>query len=115
MAEQEAITIRDEAAAGAVVVRPSGDIDMARSPILRQAVREAHERNPSRLVVDLQDVAYMDSSGLATLVEGMRTAKSRSTDMVICGMNDRVRAIFQIARLDQFFTIVGSVDEALAR
>lgn len=96
----------------AVVVRPQGDVDMSRSPQLRQALRDAMASKPRGLIVDLGEVGYMDSSGLATLVEAMRTAKRGGTKMVLCAMNDKVRAIFEIARLDQFFTITAGLDEA---
>lgn len=95
------------------IVSPEGDIDMSRSPVFRSSLREVNDRKPARLVVNLDKVGYMDSSGLATLVECMRTAKGNSTEMILCGMNDRVRAIFDIARLDQFFRIehtMGDID-----
>jgi anti-anti-sigma factor len=98
----------------AVIVRPQGDVDMSRSPQLRQALRDAMASRPRGLIVDLGEVGYMDSSGLATLVEAMRTAKRAGTRMVLCAMNDKVRAIFEIARLDQFFTITAGLDEARA-
>lgn len=97
--------------AGGWVVTPDGDIDMSRSPEFRVALRRVNEGKPGRLVVNLENVGYMDSSGLATLVECMRTAKQQGTEMILCGMNERVRAIFDIARLDQFFTIVSTLGE----
>lgn len=99
---------------GAVVVAPQGDVDMSRSPTLRATLQGVHEKRPRLLVVDLEGVSYMDSSGLATLVESMRTAKGHGTEMVLCGMNDKVRAIFEIARLHHFFTIVDTREQALA-
>lgn len=78
---------------------------MSRSPEFRTSLRGVNDAKPQRLVVNLERVGYMDSSGLATLVECMRTAKGNSTEMILCGMNERVRAIFEIARLDQFFRI----------
>jgi anti-sigma B factor antagonist len=97
--------IRVENKGAAVVVSPEGDIDMSRSPEFRTSLREVNDKGPATLVVDLASVGYMDSSGLATLVECMRAAKGNGTEMILCGMNDRVRAIFEIARLDQFFRI----------
>ncbi len=99
---------------GVMVVAPKQDVDLSRSPELRNALRSAQDRSPGMLVVDLTDVGYMDSSGLATLVEAMRTAKSTGAPLVLAGMHAKVRAIFEIARLDQFFTIVDTVDDALA-
>lgn len=108
MSEQE-ITITN--AAGGIMVSPEGDIDMHRSPEFRNVLRGVNEKKPKRLIINLEKVGYMDSSGLATLVECMRTAKNNKTEMILCGMNDRVRAIFEIARLDQFFIIVPTVDD----
>jgi anti-sigma B factor antagonist len=95
----------------AVVVSPEGDIDMSRSPEFRSALRDVNDGKPATLVVNLEKVGYMDSSGLATLVECMRTAKGNRTEMILCGMNERVRAIFEIARLDQFFRIEPTLDD----
>lgn len=113
MPAYESIEVTQGSREGSIVVRPLVDIDMSRSPGLLQVMREAHDKRPNTLVIDLSQVGYMDSSGLATLVQGMRTAKQNRTNMVLCGMNDRVKAIFQIARLDQFFTIVNSIDDAM--
>jgi len=96
---------------GGVVVTPVGDIDMSRSPELRLTLRSENEKKPGRLVVNLAKVGYMDSSGLATLVECMRMAKQNGTEMILCGMNERVKAIFDIARLDQFFTILPTIED----
>lgn len=98
---------------GAVVVAPAGDVDMSCSPRLREALRDAQESRPERLVVDLSAVQYMDSSGLATLVEAMKNAKNARTRLVLCAMHQKVRAIFEIARLHQYFLITDSLDEAL--
>lgn len=95
-----------------VVIRPTADVDMSRSPQLRAALRDSQSGKLDRLIVDLGEVGYMDSSGLATLVEAMRTAKRMGTRMILCAMNEKVRAIFEIARLDQFFVIVDELDAA---
>jgi len=99
---------------GVVVVSPVEDIDMSRSPQLRNALRGVQNDRPRKIVVDLTRVGYMDSSGLATLVEAMRSAGQNGWQLIICGLNPRVRAIFEIARLQSFFTIVPTRDEALA-
>ena len=97
-----------------VVLSPTGDVDMSRSPALREAITRARSDSPARLIVNLADVAYMDSSGLATLVEAMKLVRGTDTQLVLCAMNDRVRAIFEIARLDQYFVIREDLDAALA-
>ena len=99
---------------GAAVLRPVGDIDLARAPGLRTHLVAALDGRPDRLVVDLSQVEYMDSSGVATLIEAMQVARNRGSRLLLCGLRDRVRSILEIARLDMIFTIVGDLDEALA-
>ncbi|GJM17793.1 MAG: putative anti-sigma factor antagonist [Phycisphaeraceae bacterium] len=113
MGDPEIVSVNADATSGAMIVAPRGDVDMSRSPVLRQSLRDVQGGSPARVVVNLSDVDYMDSSGLATLVEAMRAAKGANTKMILCGMNDKVRAIFEIARLHHFFTIVDSVDQAV--
>lgn len=105
-----AVTERD----GAVVVTPNGDIDLSRSPELRVILRGVQAKKPDLVVIDLSGVTYMDSSGLATLVESMRAAKTGGGRLILADMTPRVRDIFEIAHLDQFFSIVESVDAAIA-
>lgn len=105
--------IKVERGEGSVVVAPAGDMDLSRSPALRNALREAQSGKPPRVIVDLSLVDYMDSSGVATLVEAYQIARRQSTKMVLCGLRDRVRSIFEIARLDTVFSITDSRDAAL--
>src|SRR6185503_1283570 len=102
MAERrnESISVKSEMRGNAVILSPAGDIDLTASPVLRQELKRVQGTRPGRLVVDLQAVPYMDSSGVATLVEAMQMARKNGTRMVLCGLADRVRSIFEIARLD---------------
>jgi anti-sigma B factor antagonist len=102
-----------ETMAGAVIISPEGDVDLGRSPTLRASLRQAQSGKPSRLIVDLSQVDYMDSSGVATLVEALQNARKGGSKMVLCGMKDRVRSIFEIARLDTVFTIAESREAAM--
>lgn len=114
MRNGEAIEIGQSSHGDAIVIEARGDVDITGSPVLRDAIREAQQAKPRRMVIDLAHVPYMDSSGLATLVEAMKNAKPAGTQLVLCAMHDKVRAIFEIARLDQYFTIVSSREQALA-
>jgi anti-sigma B factor antagonist len=99
---------------GTVVVSPEGDVDLSRSPALRLTLRSALAMRPQLLVVDLESVDYMDSSGIATLVEALQNARRTESRVVLCGLKERVRSIFEIARLDTVFTIVESRQDAIA-
>jgi anti-sigma B factor antagonist len=100
--------------AAATVVTPSGDVDLSCSRELQGTLRKSMEARPKLLVVNLAKVPYMDSSGVATLVEAMQIARKQSTKLVLCALQDKVKSIFEIARLDRVFTIVGDVDAAKA-
>ena len=110
----EPLMIRSETIGGSVFVRPSGDVDLSGSPTLRLELRKAQTAKPGRLVIDLAGVPYMDSSGVATLVEAMQMARKNNTKLVLCALQDKVRSIFEIARLDTVFTIVSSAEAANA-
>lgn len=113
MPDDQAIRVTSETIDGAVVVSPEGDVDLAGSPVLRTTLKQAHGAKPKRLIIDLASVDYMDSSGVATLVEALQMSRKNGTKMVLCSMKDRVRSIFEIARLDTVFSIVPSRDDAL--
>ncbi|MGV6814955.1 MAG: STAS domain-containing protein [Phycisphaerales bacterium] len=112
--EQSTSMAVDRPEQGIVVITPTTDIDMSRSPELRTAIRQELGAGVHKLIVDLEQVHYMDSSGLATLVEAMRNASKAEIKLVICHMHEKVRAIFEIARLDSFFSIVQTRDEAIS-
>ena len=76
--------------------------------------RECLERKPDRLVVDLSGVSYIDSSGLAVLIEAMQNVEAYGGRFFLAGLQEKVRPIFEIARLDQVFIIFPHVDAALA-
>lgn len=113
MDEPTDITISSERRGAACVLFPVGDIDLSRSPVLREAMKQALVDKPNQLVVELSGVAYMDSSGVATLVEAMQLSRKAGVALVLCSLTDRVRSIFEIARLEQVFTIADDLDAAL--
>jgi len=97
---------------GSVVVL-AGEIDYNQSHKLLEVLNDVIEKRPSCLVVDLGAVEYMDSSGLGTLVKIFQQVNGYKGKMALVAMNDRVRNAFEITRLDQFFAIHQTVDEAL--
>ena len=69
---------------------------------------------PPRLVVDLSRVTYIDSSGLAVLINAMQSVEDYGGLFALAGAQESVRAIFESARLDQVFLTYPHVDAALA-
>jgi anti-sigma B factor antagonist len=97
----------------ATVLVPAGEIDLQRSPGLYREFMKVCKTRPRRLVIDLREVGYMDSSGVSTLVEVLRSVKGYGGTLVLLSPTARVRSMFEIAKLDRFFTIADTEEEAL--
>lgn len=95
------------------VVELCGEVDLHHTPEVHRALVTTCERRPPRLIIDLSAVSYMDSSGIGTLVEVFRRVNGYSGKLILCGLNERVRSVFEITRLDKFFRTCGTVEEAL--
>jgi len=91
-----------------------GEIDLHVSPNLTAALNRMIDKKPKQLVVDLSRVTYIDSAGLAALIEGMQKVEAYGGKLALAGLQEPVRSIFEIARLDQVFRIFPDVDAALA-
>ena len=100
----------------AVLAAVQGEIDLHNSPDLRSVLLEIiRERSPKRLILNFAKVPYMDSSGLAVLVESMQKLRKIGGRLFLCGLQERVRGILEIARLDTVFVLVKDETEALAQ
>lgn len=95
-----------------LLITVSGDVDFSSSAQLHIELAEYLERQPQRMILDLGRVTYMDSSGLAMLVQTLSVQTKRNAKLVLCNLAERVRGIFQIARLDMIFTIVADAEQA---
>ncbi|HVT31785.1 MAG TPA: STAS domain-containing protein [Rhodanobacteraceae bacterium] len=97
--------IESESVDGVVLIRLSGEVDLSWSQQVRKAVLVALESSPI-VGVELSQVSYIDSSGIAALVEGFQNARARGSRFALVAVSDAVRAVLQLARLDRVFLIV---------
>ena len=98
----------------AAVVDVTGDIDLNCSLDFQQSLLELLDERPQRIVINLADVPYMDSSGVASLVKLLSRVRKGGLSLHLIGLGDRVRGVFEITRLDKVFDIHGTEAEALA-
>ncbi len=96
-----------------MLVTVRGEIDFNRSPELHETLLEIIRNKPRRLVLDLSNVSYIDSSGVGTLVDAQRRLSRDGGKVVLAGLTPRVRGVLEITGLDQFFAIAANVQEAL--
>jgi anti-sigma B factor antagonist len=93
----------------------SGDIDLASSPELRKALlRELRELRMPRVVLNLKAVKYMDSSGVASLVEGLKASRDVGSRFILFGLNTTIRDVLQLSKLLKIFEISDSEEQAVA-
>ena len=114
-AKSDRVKVERQPIADGMIARPIGAIDLTRAPAFRVELADILSEKPARLVLDLSEVPEIDSATVATLVELLRDVYRNSGMLVLCGLQQRVRSIFEIVRLDEtVFTIVETVDEAIA-
>jgi anti-sigma B factor antagonist len=96
---------------GTAVLALSGDVDLSHSPALRKVLMEMM-LDRRTVVVDLSAVTYVDSSGIAGLVEAYQMARKNGTTFTLAAISDPVRRVLQLARLDRVFAIADTVEAA---
>jgi len=99
-------------AARPTVISLDGEIDLHVSPRIAATLIAAVKEKPRNLIVDMAKVSYIDSSGLAVLIEAMQSVEKYGGKFALAGLQENVKPIFEIARLDQVFRIFADVDSA---
>lgn len=94
------------------VIALAGEVDMHYSPKARKQILRALKSNQP-VLVDLTKVDYIDSSGVASLVEGLQLARANDLEFALVGVSEAAMRVFKLARLDQVFPIYDSVGERL--
>ena len=93
----------------------SGDIVLATSPELRKALlRELREMRIPRVVLNLKGVEYVDSSGVASLVEALKASRDVGSRLILFGLNSAVRELLQLSKLLSIFEIAETEEQAVA-
>jgi anti-sigma B factor antagonist len=106
------ITWRQDGAA--VVLTLRGELDMRTVPSLRKELARALERGAGPVVVDLSDVAFIDSTGLAALLNALRRLTRANRRLLLVTPEGAVLRLLRLTRLDSTFALHASRDEALA-
>src|SRR5215217_2901082 len=100
----------------AVLASVRGEIDLHNSPVLRgQMLRFLEQHKPKKLILNLAEVPYMDSSAIAVLVEALQKMRKTGGKIYLTHLQPRVKGLLEIARLDTIFVIAADENEALAK
>jgi len=99
---------------GRTVVEVSGEIDVYTAPKLREALQGLVDGGSYRLIIDMDGVEFLDSTGLGVLVRGMKRVRAHDGSIDIVCNQGRILRIFKITGLSNVFAIYDTVDDALA-
>ncbi len=99
---------------GVAVVRLAGRFDLLSAANVKQQLTQLVTQGQRRLVVDLKDVTFIDSSGLGALIGGLKAARQGSGDLRIARPNPQARVILELTTLQRVLKPYASLEEALA-
>ena len=105
MSEENNLDIRTSRHESACVIELAGEVDMRSAPALRDELLEVVAEAPRKLILDLSEVPYIDSSGVGTIVELKRRVEKSGAKIVLVGLQPRVRSVFEITRLGDLLTV----------
>jgi anti-sigma B factor antagonist len=108
------LTITSRAVDEFDVIEIGGEIDVYTAPRLRETIVNAVEAGQNRLIIDVQQVQFLDSTGLGVLVGALKRVRADGGSLDIVCTQERILKIFEITGLDKVFGLHGSVDEARA-
>lgn len=100
----EEFSIRFEKSESLCTIYISGEVDLSNSAEVRKTILGALKTTPE-VKVNLEDVDYIDSSGIAAMVEGLQFANSQDKSFALSKPSKQVSSILELARLDQVFDI----------
>jgi anti-sigma B factor antagonist len=93
------------------VVRVTGDLDTATSPVLRRALNEVIGANPGcRVLVDLARMSFIDSTGLGVLVGALKRARNQSGDVLLARVTSMTAKVLEITGMDRVIEVVDLPD-----
>jgi anti-sigma B factor antagonist len=108
------VQITERTESGVPIVSIVGDIDLESSPKLREFLKPKSTQKTPKLLLDFAGVNYIDSSGLATLIEYFQAVQGYGGKMALASLSPRVKNVFEIVRLEQIFSLHPDVPSALA-
>jgi len=108
------MNIRTDIKNGLTVCYIDGEIDINSSPDIKKAFDKFTSKKTPKIIINLAKVAYVDSSGLATLVEILKNMRSYGGKMRLVSMSSKINSLFEITKLNKLFEIIESEEEAIS-
>lgn len=98
---------------GIAVVNVQGEVDVYTAPKLKEEIHNRLDSGENKVVVDLTNVAYMDSSGLGVLIGALKRAREEGGDLMVASPNPRISRILDVTGLSRIFNVRATMQEAV--
>ena len=98
---------------GIIVLAATGRLDVAGAPALNDAVSEVAKNGRSRVVIDMEGISFVDSTGLGSVISALKQVRGSQGDMRLAAPNQQVRVVLELTTLDRVFPYYATVEEAL--
>ena len=105
--------IKDEKMDDIIICNLEGEIDINTSLELRKVFDKFINNNQKKIIIDFSYVSYIDSSGLATLIEMLQRLKKIGGNLYLVNLSDRIKNIFEVTKLIKLFLIFDNKDLAI--
>ena len=93
------------------IIQPNGLFDGTKGTECRQEIINLVENGTDIVLIDFQDVTFMDSSGLGAIVLSLKTVRASGGKLFICSINDQIRMLFELTSMDRVFQIFANREE----
>ena len=98
---------------GITVLAATGRLDVAGAPALKDAISEVVKNGPPRVVIDMEGVSFVDSTGLGSVISALKQVRGGQGELRLAAPNQQVRVVLELTTLDRVFPYYATVEEAL--
>jgi len=99
---------------GISVVAPTGRLDVAGAPALKDAIEDLTKNGAPKVVIDMEGVTFVDSTGLGSVIAALKRIRNRQGELRLAAPNQQVRVVLELTTLDKVFPYFATLEEALA-
>ncbi len=99
---------------GVTVVAPTGRLDVAGAPALKDAMNDVATNGTPKVVLDMEGVSFVDSTGLGSVIAALKQIRGRQGELRLAAPNQQVRVVLELTTLDRVFPYYSTLEEALA-
>jgi anti-sigma B factor antagonist len=99
---------------GVTVVAPTGRLDVAGAPALKEAINGLTDNGRPRVVIDMEAVSFVDSTGLGSVIAALKQIRNRQGELRLAAPNQQVRVVLELTTLDRVFPYFATLEDALA-